>query len=47
MGFVDADDWAKNEVMPSNEEITRIRRLISRIKADVEDLSVEFCNETV
>jgi hypothetical protein len=41
ISFVDADDWAKNEVMPSNEEITRIRRLISRIKADVEDLSGE------
>ncbi|WP_232235995.1 hypothetical protein [Nocardia sp. BMG51109] len=27
--------------MPSDEEITRIRRLISRIKADVDELSDE------
>ncbi|WP_245745918.1 hypothetical protein [Nocardia altamirensis] len=27
--------------MPSDEEITRIRRLISRIKADVDELSEE------
>ena len=25
---VDADDWAKAEAMPSDEEITRVRRLI-------------------
>ncbi|WP_329410652.1 site-specific integrase [Nocardia vinacea] len=36
-----ADDWAKTEATPSGEEITRIRRLISRVKADVDDLSVE------
>jgi hypothetical protein len=36
-----ADDWAKSEAMPSDEEITRIRRLISRMKADLDDLSDE------
>ncbi len=41
LSVVDADDWAKAEAMPSDEEITRIRRLISRIKADVDDLSAE------
>ncbi len=37
--FLDADEWARNEALPSDEEITRIRRLIARIKADVEELS--------
>lgn len=36
-----ADDWAKSEAMPSDEEVTRIRRLITRIKADIDDLSRE------
>ncbi|MET9030460.1 site-specific integrase [Nocardia sp. NPDC004168] len=39
--FAAAEDWAKAEAMPSDNEITRIRRLISRIKADVEELSAE------
>jgi hypothetical protein len=34
-----ADAWAKTEAMPSDEEITRIRRLISRVKADLDDLT--------
>jgi hypothetical protein len=41
ISFAGADEWAKNEVMPSDEEITRVRRLISRITADVDDLSAE------
>lgn len=32
------DDWAKAEAMPSDEEIARVRRLISRIKADLDEL---------
>ncbi|MFD6893472.1 tyrosine-type recombinase/integrase [Rhodococcus sp. NPDC060086] len=36
-----ADDWAKAEAMPSDEEITRIRRLLSGIKDDVDELSAE------
>ncbi|MFH9355777.1 transposase, partial [Kitasatospora sp. NPDC017646] len=36
---IDADAWAKSEAMPSDEEIRRVRRLISRVKASVDDLS--------
>lgn len=38
---VDADEWATTEAMPSDEEITRIRRLIERMKGDLDDLAVE------
>ncbi|MFD4433753.1 tyrosine-type recombinase/integrase, partial [Nocardia sp. NPDC058497] len=38
-GALDADEWAKTEAMPSDEEIIRIRRLIARIKTDVDELS--------
>ncbi|MFG3235133.1 tyrosine-type recombinase/integrase [Streptomyces antibioticus] len=37
--FVEADDWAKAEAMPSDEEITRVRRLVRRVRADLDDLS--------
>lgn len=37
----EADDWARSEAMPSDEEIRRVRRLIARVKADLGDLSVE------
>ncbi|MFE4456830.1 hypothetical protein ACFROC_05665 [Nocardia tengchongensis] len=36
---MDADDWAKTEAMPSDEEIHRVRQLISRIRADMDDLT--------
>ncbi|WP_326720424.1 site-specific integrase [Streptomyces sp. NBC_00243] len=36
-----ADSWAKAEAMPSDEEITRVRRLIKRVKGDLEDLTEE------
>jgi len=32
------DDWARADATPTEEEITRIRRLINRIKGDVADL---------
>lgn len=32
------DAWAKAEAMPSDEEIVRVRRLISRITADLDEL---------
>jgi integrase len=32
------DDWARVDASPTQEEITRIRRLIGRIKSDVADL---------
>ncbi|MFI5783747.1 site-specific integrase [Nocardia sp. NPDC051570] len=41
IAFSAADEWAKAEAMPSDDEIARIRRLISSIKADVDELSDE------
>ncbi|WP_432003692.1 tyrosine-type recombinase/integrase [Streptomyces sioyaensis] len=38
---VDADQWAADEAMPSDEEIRRVRRLIDRVKAEVDDLDAE------
>lgn len=38
---LDADEWAKNEAMPSDQEIKRIRRLIDRMKGDLDDLTDE------
>jgi hypothetical protein len=38
---LDADEWAKSESGPSDQEITRIRRLIDRMKADLDDLTEE------
>jgi hypothetical protein len=40
MSAFEADDWARSEAMPSDEEIRRVRRLIARVKADLGDLSV-------
>jgi uncharacterized protein DUF6262 len=34
-----ADDWAKREAMPSEEEITRLRRLIRRVSENLESLT--------
>ncbi|MFC7308946.1 tyrosine-type recombinase/integrase [Streptomyces monticola] len=36
-----ADSWATAEAMPSDEEITRVRRLIQRVRADLDDLTEE------
>ncbi|MEU8983082.1 site-specific integrase [Streptomyces sp. NPDC048309] len=36
-----ADTWARNEAMPSDEEITRVRRLIRRVRTDLDDLTDE------
>jgi hypothetical protein len=33
------DDWARRDAAPTNEEITRIRRLINRVKGDIALLS--------
>jgi hypothetical protein len=35
---IDADDWARAEAMPSDEEIRRVRVLIGRVKADLATL---------
>ena len=36
---MDADEWARAEAMPSDNEITRVRRLIERMKGDMDDLT--------
>jgi len=41
LAATDVEEWARAEAMPSQEEIRRIRRLISRIKADLGDLPAE------
>ncbi|MET9088505.1 tyrosine-type recombinase/integrase [Streptomyces sp. NPDC004237] len=41
MSTFEADDWARSEALPSEEEIRRVRRLINRVKADLDDLSEE------
>jgi integrase len=38
---LDADEWAKSEAMPSDNEIARIRRLIDRMKGDLGKLTEE------
>lgn len=38
---LDADDWAKTEATPSEDEISRIRHLISRINTETDQLSPE------
>lgn len=35
---VDAEDWARSEAMPSDEEISRVRRLIKRVEDGMDDL---------
>jgi hypothetical protein len=38
---LDADEWARSEALPSDEEIKRIRRLIERMKGDLDELTEE------
>jgi hypothetical protein len=38
---LDADDWARNEATPSDQEITHVRRLINRMKGDLAGLPHE------
>ncbi|MEU1631203.1 tyrosine-type recombinase/integrase [Streptomyces sp. NPDC020096] len=37
----DADNWARTETMPSDEEIRRVRQLISRVKEQLDELTPE------
>jgi integrase len=39
LAATDIEEWARAEAMPSEEEITRIRRLISRISGDLDQLT--------
>ncbi|MGH2705434.1 MAG: transposase [Actinomycetota bacterium] len=41
LATTELEEWARAEAMPSEEEISRIRRLISRIKSGLDDLSAE------
>jgi len=41
IGAFDADEWAKAEAMPSDEEIGRVKRLIDRVRTALEDLTQE------
>jgi integrase len=38
LAAAELDDWARADAMPAAEEITRIRRLINRIKSGLDDL---------
>jgi integrase len=39
LAATDIDAWARDEAMPSDDEISRIRRLIVRVKTGLDDLS--------
>jgi hypothetical protein len=39
LATVEVDDWAKAEAMPTDAEISRVRRLIGRVKADMDGLT--------
>jgi hypothetical protein len=41
LAAVEVDEWARDEAMPSDEEISRVRRLISRMKQDIDELDQE------
>jgi hypothetical protein len=41
MSAFEADDWARSDALPSEEEIRRVRRLIERAKADLDALTPE------
>ena len=41
LAATDVDEWARAEAMPSEEEIVRVRRLIARVQAGLEDLTDE------
>ncbi|WP_328741409.1 hypothetical protein OG436_00105 [Streptomyces caniferus] len=41
MSAFEADDWARTQAMPTDEEIRRLRRLIDRVTADLDDLTTE------
>jgi integrase len=39
--FADADLWAKAEATPSDDEIARVRRLVHRVRQDLDELTDE------
>ncbi|MFE2147953.1 hypothetical protein ACFXA3_40590 [Streptomyces sp. NPDC059456] len=41
MSAFEADEWARTQAMPSNEEISRVHRLIDRVTTDLDQLTAE------
>lgn len=41
MSAFEADEWARAQAMPSQEEISRVRRLIDRVSSDLDQLTAE------
>lgn len=41
LAATDIDNWARTEAMPSRQEISRVRRLITRIQTGLDDLTPE------
>ena len=46
LAATDIEEWAKTEAMPSQEEVTRIRRLISRITGGLDQLTSDERDQT-
>jgi hypothetical protein len=41
LAATDLEDWARAEAMPSEEEVTRVRRLIARVRDGLDELTAE------
>jgi rRNA maturation endonuclease Nob1 len=41
LAATEIDEWARREAMPSEEEITRIRRLITQVTSGLDELSAD------
>ncbi|MFB7611641.1 hypothetical protein [Streptomyces gardneri] len=41
MSAFEADEWARTQAMPSDEEISRVRRLIDRVTTDLDQLTAK------
>ncbi|MFI6729843.1 hypothetical protein NRF20_43205 [Streptomyces sp. R-74717] len=41
MSAFEADEWARTQATPSQEEISRVRRLIDRVSTDLDQLTAE------
>ncbi|MFJ9344633.1 hypothetical protein ACIRP0_35945 [Streptomyces sp. NPDC101733] len=41
MSAFEADEWARTQAVPSQEEISRVRRLIDRVSSDLDQLTSE------
>ncbi|WP_328863993.1 transposase [Streptomyces virginiae] len=43
MSAFEAEEWARTRAMPSQEEISRVHRLIDRVCSDLDQVPVEDC----